>query len=74
MTVEEYLRGVLAQVTKEFPEAGFILLAVEDHDDIEMRDLTAFTNMDAEEVEETLDRVQCDGEWSDSRPSPGRAN
>jgi hypothetical protein len=34
-TVEDYLRGVLREATKRFPEVGFFLLSSEDHDQIE---------------------------------------
>jgi hypothetical protein len=44
---------------------GFLLVSVEDHDDVEIRDVSVVTNMDAEEVDETLDKVQNDGKWSD---------
>ena len=74
-TVEDYLRGVLREATKRFPEVGFFLLSTEDHDEIEERELTSLTNMHPEEIDEVLEKVQEQGEWKDADPAKsGRMN
>lgn len=64
--LDEYLRDVLAEAQERFPEAGILMVSVEDCDDETSQcDISFFTNMGSDEV---ADVVKTIPDWEDTSP------
>ena len=59
-TLEDFLRDTMVRAKKAFPEAGFLLISIEDFDEISQRELTVMTNLDQEEMGDVVARLPVD--------------
>jgi hypothetical protein len=68
-TLDEFLRQTIETVKKKFPDAGILLVSVEDLDDEAQPEITYLTNMGPEEMAEVVSCIvePDDGTGSDER-------